>query len=74
MVLSKSIIGSDYKGLGFTWLFYFHFAEKCVILGHGFYSKLFCFYVLGRIQLFLPYIPYEYTDSMYESLKETSFY
>ena len=28
MVLSKSIIGSHYKELGFTWLFCFHFAEN----------------------------------------------
>ena len=63
MVLSKSIIGSHYKELGFTWLFYFHFAEKCVTLGQGFYSKLFCFHVLGRIQLFLPYIRIVCMDS-----------
>ena len=55
MVLSKSIIGSHYKKLGFTWLFYCHFVEKCVILGQGFYSKLSCVHVLGRSQLFLPY-------------------
>ena len=40
MVLSKSIIGSHYKELSFSWLFYFNFAEKCVALGQGFYSKL----------------------------------
>ena len=37
MVLSKSIISSHYKELGFTWLFYSLFAEKCVTLGQGFY-------------------------------------
>ena len=36
-------------------LFYFHFAEKYVTLGQGFYLKFFCFHVLGS-QLFLPYI------------------
>ena len=30
MVLSKSIMAAHHKKLGFTWLFYFHFAEKCV--------------------------------------------
>ena len=69
MVLSKSIIGSHYKELGFTWLFYFHFAQKCVTLGQGLYSKLFCFHVLGRSQLFRTI----YTDSMYGQLKETTF-
>ena len=28
MILSKSVIGSHYRELGFTWLFYFHFAEN----------------------------------------------
>ena len=40
-------IDSHYEELGFTWLFYFYFAEKCVTLGQGFYSKLFYFHVLG---------------------------
>ena len=61
MVLSKLIIGSHYKELGFTWLFYFYFAEKCVALGQGFYSKLFCFYMLGGRQLF----PTIFMGSMY---------
>ena len=56
MVLSKSIIGSHYKELGFTWLFYFYFAEKRVTLVQRLCSKLCCFQVLGRSQLFLPYI------------------
>ena len=57
MVFSKSIIGSHHKVLGFTWLFYFHFAEKCVeTLGQGFCFKFFCFHVLVRSQLFLTYI------------------
>ena len=30
MVLSKSIIDSHYKELDCTWLFCFHFSEKCV--------------------------------------------
>ena len=63
MFLSKSIIGSHYKKLGFTWLFYFRFAEKCVTLGQGFYSKLSCFHVLGRSQLFLPCVRIVCTDS-----------
>ena len=33
MVLSKSIIGSYYEELGYTWLFKFHFAKKCITLG-----------------------------------------
>ena len=56
MVLSKSAIGAHYKELVLTLLFYFHFAEKCVTLRQGCYSKFFCFHVLGRNQLFLPYI------------------
>ena len=62
MVLSKSIFASHYKELGFTWLFYFHFAEKCVTLGQGFYSKLFCFHVLGKSQFFLQYVGIVCTD------------
>ena len=62
VVFSKLIIGSHYKELGFTWLFHFHFAEKWVT-GYGFYLKLFCFHVLGRIQLFLPYIRIVCMDS-----------
>ena len=56
MVFSKSIISSHYKVLGFTWLFYFRFTEKCVTLEQDVYSKLFCFHVLGKSQLFLPCI------------------
>ena len=55
MIPSKLIIGSDYKELGFTWSFYFHFPEKCVTLGQGFYSKLFCFHVLLKIIFEKPY-------------------
>ena len=69
MVLSKSIIGSHYKELSFTWLFYFHFAEKCVTLGQGFYLKLFCFHALRRSQLFLPYIWIVCTDSYIVGIK-----
>ena len=61
-VLSKSIIGSHYKVLGFAWLFYFHFAEKYVVtLGQDFYSKFFCFHVFGR----RPSFPTTYADNMY---------
>ena len=63
MVLSKSIIGSHYKVLDFTWLLYYHFAEKRVTLRQGFYSKFFCFHVLGKSQLFLLYIRIVCTDS-----------
>ena len=55
MVLSRLTIGFHYKELGFTRLFYFHFAEKRVTLGQGFYSKLFQFHVLRKIQLFQTY-------------------
>ena len=53
MVLFKSTIGSHCKELGFTWIFCFHFVEKCVTLGQGCYSELFCFHMLGRSQLFI---------------------
>ena len=62
MVFSKSIIGSLQES-GFTWLFCFHFAEKTVTLGQDFYSKLFGFHVLGRIQLFLIYVRVVSMDS-----------
>ena len=52
MVLSKSIIGSHDKELGFTWLFYFNFSEIFVMLGQGFCSKFFCFDMLLRSHLF----------------------
>ena len=51
IVLSKSIIGSQYKDLGFTWLFYVYFAEQCVTLVLRFCRKLLWFQVLGRSQL-----------------------
>ena len=63
MILSKSIIDYHYKELGFTWLLYFHFPEKYLTLRQGFYSKQFCLRVLGKSQLFLPYIRIACTDS-----------
>ena len=60
MVLSKSIIGSHYKELGFTWLIYFDFAKN--VLRQGFY--------LFETRLFLcvretPAFPRIYTDTIY---------
>ena len=63
------MIGSHYKVLGFTWLFYFHFAEKCVTLGQGFYSKFLFSCIREK-----PAFPFVYTDSMYGQLKATGFY
>ena len=60
MILSKSIIGSHCKELGFTWLFYFDFAEKCVTFGQGCYSKLLFPCVREN-----PGFTIIYTDSMY---------
>ena len=62
---SKSIIGYHYEKLGIIWLFQLHFAEKCVTLGQGFYSKFFCF-PCGKASFSYQWCTYR--------LKETSFY
>ena len=69
MVLSKLIIGSHYKVLGFTSLFFFHFAEKCVIWTRFLFEILLFLCVREK-----PAFPFIYRDSMYGQLKETSFY
>ena len=60
MVLSKSIIRSPYKVFGFTWLFHFHFAEKCVTWIRFLFEILLFPCVREK-----PAFPFIYTDSMY---------